>query len=70
MIMRISTSQLFDTSVQSMDSSLSQAVKYQQQISTGQQYSQASDNPYAVSWGVRLSFDQSRLTLYTNNQNL
>jgi len=69
MIMRISTSQLFDTSVQSMDSSLSQAVKYQQQISTGQQYSQASDNPYAVSWGVRLSFDQSRLTLYTNNQN-
>jgi flagellin-like hook-associated protein FlgL len=67
--MRISNSQIFDSSVQSMDTSLSQAVKYQQQISTGQQYSQASDNPYAVSWGVRLSFDQNRLTMYTNNQN-
>jgi flagellin-like hook-associated protein FlgL len=67
--MRVSTSQIFDSSVQSMNTSLTQAVKYQQQISTGQQYSQASDNPYAVSWGVRLSFDKSRLTMYTNNQN-
>ncbi len=67
--MRVSTSQIFDSSVQSMNTSLTQAVKYQQQISTGQQYSQASDNPYAVSWGVRLSFDNSRLTMYTNNQN-
>jgi len=67
--MRVSTSQIFDSSVQSMNTSLAQAVKYQQQISTGQQYSQASDNPYALSWGVRLSFDKSRLTMYTNNQN-
>jgi flagellin-like hook-associated protein FlgL len=67
--MRVSTSQIFDSSVQSMNTSLTQAVKYQQQISTGQQYSQASDNPYAVSWEVRLSFDKSRLTMYTNNQN-
>jgi flagellin-like hook-associated protein FlgL len=52
-----------------MNSSLTEAVKYQQQISTGQSYSKASENPYAVSWGVRLSFDKSRLTMYTNNQN-
>jgi len=67
--MRVSTSQIFDSSVQSMNSSLTEAVKYQQQISTGQSYSKASENPYAVSWGVRLSFDKSRLTMYTNNQN-
>ena len=67
--MRISTNQIFDSSVQSMDNSMAQAVQYQQQISTGQQYSKASDNPYAVSWGVRLSFDKNRLTMYTNNQN-
>ena len=56
--MRISTSQIFDSSVESMNNSLSKAVNFQQQISTGQQYSKASDNPYAVSWGVRLSFDK------------
>jgi flagellin-like hook-associated protein FlgL len=67
--MRVSTSQIFDSSVQSMNSSLTEAVKYQQQISSGQSYSKASDNPYAVSWGVRLSFDKSRLTMYSNNQN-
>jgi len=67
--MRVSTNQIFDSSVQSMNSSLTEAVKYQQQISSGQSYSKASDNSYAVSWGVRLSFDKSRLTMYTNNQN-
>ena len=67
--MRISTSQIFDNSVESMNTSLTKAVNFQQQISTGQQYSKASDNPYAVSWGVRLSFDKNRLTMFTNNQN-
>lgn len=67
--MRISNNQLFDSSVESMNRSLTQAVNFQQQISSGQQYSKASDNPYAVSWGVRLSFDKNRLTMYSNNQN-
>jgi len=67
--MRISTSQIFDNSVESMNTSLAKAVNFQQQISTGQQYSKASDNPYAMSWGVRLSFDKNRLSMYTNNQN-
>ena len=66
--MRISNNQLFETSVESMNTSLTKAVNFQQQISSGQQYSKASDNPYAVSWGVRLSFDKNRLTMYSNNQ--
>jgi len=66
--MRISTSQIFDSSVQSMNSSLTEAVNYQQQISSGQKFKKASDDPYAVSWGVRLSFDKSRLAMYETNQ--
>ena len=66
--MRVSTSQIFDSSTQSMNSSLSEALKSQNQISTGQKFTKASDDPYAVSWGVRLSFDKSRLGMYENNQ--
>lgn len=66
--MRVSTSQIFDSSTQSMNSSLTEALKSQNQISTGQKFTKASDDPYAVSWGVRLSFDKSRLGMYENNQ--
>lgn len=66
--MRISTNQLFDSSVQSVNTSLSEAVNFQQQISSGQKYTKASDNAYAVSWGVRLSFDKSRLDMFAANQ--
>ena len=66
--MRVSTSQIFDSSTQSMNSSLTEALKSQNQISSGQKFTKASDDPYAVSWGVRLSFDKSRLGMYENNQ--
>jgi flagellin-like hook-associated protein FlgL len=52
-----------------MDSSLSEAMSWQQKIDTGKNYSKASDNAYAVSRGVRLQFDTDRLTMYTSNQN-
>ena len=69
MSIRISTNQVLDTGVQAMDSSLSEAMSWQQKIDTGKNYSKASDNAYAVSRGVRLQFDTDRLTMYTSNQN-
>jgi flagellar hook-associated protein 3 FlgL len=68
MTIRISSNQVVDTGVQSMDSSLADAMNWQQKISTGKNYNKSSDNAYAVSRGVRLQFDADRLTMYTSNQ--
>jgi flagellin-like hook-associated protein FlgL len=52
-----------------MENSLSEAMSWNKKITTGKQYAQASDNAYAVSRGVRLDFDISRLDMFKANQN-
>jgi flagellin-like hook-associated protein FlgL len=67
--MRVSSNQILEAGVKSMESSLAEAMAWQKKISTGKNYSKASDNPYAVSRGVRLEFDVARLEMYKTNQN-
>jgi flagellar hook-associated protein 3 FlgL len=67
--MRVSSNQILEAGVQSMENSLADAMAWQKKISTGKNYSNASDNPYAVSRGVRLDFDVARLEMYKTNQN-
>ncbi|NCY05090.1 MAG: hypothetical protein EBX46_05840 [Burkholderiaceae bacterium] len=67
--MRVSSNQILEAGVQSMDNSLADAMAWQKKISTGKNYSKASDNPYAVSRGIRLDFDVARLEMYKTNQN-
>jgi len=67
--MRVSSNQILEAGVNSMESSLAEAMAWQKKISTGKNYSKASDNPYAVSRGVRLEFDVARLDMYKTNQN-
>ena len=67
--MRVSSNQILEAGVQSMNNSLADAMEWQKKISTGKNYSKASDNPYAVSRGVRLDFDVARLEMYKTNQN-
>ena len=67
--MRVSSNQILEAGVQSMDNSLTDAMAWQKKISTGKNYSKASDNPYAVSRGIRLDFDVARLEMYKTNQN-
>ena len=69
MSVRISSNQILDAGVQSMDTSLADAVKWQTKINTGKNYAKASDNAYAVSRGVRLEFDIAKLDMYKSNQN-
>jgi flagellin-like hook-associated protein FlgL len=69
MSIRISSNQMLDAGTQAMDNSLSEATAWQQKISSGKNYSNVSDNAYAVSRGVRLDFDLSRLTMFKANQN-
>jgi flagellin-like hook-associated protein FlgL len=67
--MRVSSNQILEAGVQSMNNSLADAMEWQKKIGTGNNYSKASDNPYAVSRGVRLDFDVDRLDMYKTNQN-
>jgi len=67
--MRVSSNQILEAGVNSMENSLAEAMAWQKKISTGKNYSKASDNPYAVSRGVRLEFDVARLDMYKTNQN-
>jgi flagellin-like hook-associated protein FlgL len=69
MTVRFSSNQVLDAGVQGMDNALSDAMSWNKKITTGKQYAQASDNAYAVSRGVRLDFDISRLDMFKANQN-
>jgi flagellin-like hook-associated protein FlgL len=69
MTVRFSSNQVVDAGVQGMDNALADAMSWNQKITSGKQYSKASDNAYAVSRGVRLDFDISRLDMFKANQN-
>ena len=70
MTIRISSNQVLDTGIDSMNNSLIDATAWQKRISSGKNYSKASDNIYAVSRGVELNFDLSRLKMFKSNQNM
>jgi flagellar hook-associated protein 3 FlgL len=70
MTIRISSNQVLDVGIDSMNNSLNDATAWQQRISSGKNYSKASDNIYAVSRGVELNFDLSRLQMYKSNQKM
>jgi len=68
MSIRISSSQVLNAGVDSMNTALNDATAWQQKISSGKNYTKASDNVYAISRGVELNFDLSRLEMYKSNQ--
>jgi flagellar hook-associated protein 3 FlgL len=70
MTIRISSNQVLDVGIDSMNNSLNDATAWQKKISSGKNYSKASDNIYAVSRGVELKFDLSRLQMYKSNQKM
>ncbi|WP_173955361.1 flagellin [Polynucleobacter tropicus] len=69
MSVRFSSNQVVDAGVQGMDNALADAMSWNKKVTSGKQYSTASDNAYAVSRGVRLDFDISRLDMFKANQN-
>jgi flagellin-like hook-associated protein FlgL len=70
MTIRISSNQVLDAGIDSMNSSLADATAWQKRISSGKNYTKASDNIYAVSRGVELDFDISRLKMFKSNQDI
>lgn len=67
--MRVSSQQIFKTSVNSIQQHASDAVDWQGKISSGVRYAKASDNPAVAGRSVQIGFDQAKLTMLQNNQN-
>ena len=66
--MRVSSNQVLSTGVNSMMKHASDTMRYQQQISTGNRFSRASQDATAMSRGVEIQFDRSRYDMLKKNQ--
>ena len=67
--MRISTAQLYNQSVQTMDNQQSNLAQLTQEISTGSSLLTPADNPVGAAQAVQLTLSSATLTQYTSNQN-
>ncbi|WP_042269034.1 flagellar hook-associated protein FlgL [Paraburkholderia heleia] len=66
--MRIATSQIFSSSLSTMENQQAQLLQVQQQISTGVAISNPADNPLGAAQAVTLSATSATLTQYSSNQ--
>ena len=62
--MRISSQQVFDSGVSSMQQHTSDVVKYQQQISSGRKHQVASDDALAAGLGVQIDLDNAQFAMF------
>ena len=67
--MRIATSQIYSSSLSTMENQQAQLLQVQQQISTGISLSTPADNPLGAAQAVQLSATSAALTQYASNQN-
>ena len=65
--MRISTQQIYDSSINSVQQQAGDVMKYQTQIASGKKYQNASDSPQAVGYGMKLDFDKAQYDMFTIN---
>ena len=66
--MRISSQQVFDSNLKSIQQHTSDVVEAQRQISSGQKYRLASDDALAAGLGVQISWDKSQFAMFKVNQ--
>ena len=66
--MRISTQQIYDSSITSIQQQASDVMKSQTQIASGKKYQNISDSPQAVGYGLKLDFDKAQYDMFTINQ--
>lgn len=66
--MRISSQQVFDSNLQSIQQHTSDVVEAQRQISSGQKYRLSSDDALAAGLGVQIAWDKSQFAMFKVNQ--
>jgi flagellar hook-associated protein 3 FlgL len=68
--MRISSQQMFDAGVKSIQDHAGDTMKYQTQISSGKKYQNVSDSPADISLGMKYAFDKAQFEMFQANQKL
>ncbi len=66
--MRISSQQVFDSSLQSIQQHTADVIETQRQISSGQKYRLASDDALAAGLGVQVAWNKSQYAMFKVNQ--
>jgi flagellin-like hook-associated protein FlgL len=66
--MRISSQQLLNSSIRAIQDQSVEAMKWQDQISSGKRYNAASQGMVALARGVEIAFDQSKFKMLKANQ--
>ena len=66
--MRISTQQFFDAGMASTQKHASDVMRAQQQISSGNKFTRASDNALAAGLGVQVTLDNGQFAMFKVNQ--
>jgi flagellar hook-associated protein 3 FlgL len=66
--MRISTQQIYDSSITSIQQQAGDVMKSQTQIASGKKYQNVSDSPQAVGYGMKLDFDKAQYDMFIINQ--
>lgn len=66
--MRISSQQIFEGGIRSVQQHTADVVQAQRQISSGKKFSNASDNALAAGLGSQITFDKAQYTMFKVNQ--
>jgi len=66
--MRVSSHQLLDAALRSIQQHSVEAMKWQQQISSGNKFQKASEGAVAIARGVEIQFDKSKYAMLKANQ--
>jgi flagellar hook-associated protein 3 FlgL len=66
--MRISTQQIYDSSITSIQQQAGDVMKSQTQIASGKKYQNVSDSPQATGYGLKLDFDKAQYDMFIINQ--
>ncbi len=66
--MRISSQQIFETGLNSLQQHTADVVDAQRQISSGHKFNRASDSALAAGLGVQITFDNAQYAMYKVNQ--
>lgn len=66
--MRVSSQQVFSAGIEAMSQHASDVTKYQGQISSGKQFTRASESPLAAGLAVQVSLDKQQFDMFKANQ--
>lgn len=66
--MRISSQQIFEGGMRSVQQHTADVVQAQRQISSGKKFANASDNALAAGLGAQITFDNAQYTMFKVNQ--